>query len=45
MGFGESRQDIAATVKEQTDIVKIIGEYVDLKRSGVRYLGLCPFHG
>lgn len=45
MGFVESRQDITATVKEQTDIVKIIGEYVDLKRSGVRYLGLCPFHG
>lgn len=41
----ESRQDITATIKEQTDIVKIIGEYVDLKRSGVRYLGLCPFHG
>ncbi len=45
MGFVESRQDITARVKEQTDIVKIIGEYVDLKRSGVRYLGLCPFHG
>lgn len=38
-------QDIASVVKEQTDIVKIIGEYVDLKRSGARYLGLCPFHG
>lgn len=45
MGFVESRQDITAKVKEQTDIVKIIGEHVDLKRSGVRYLGLCPFHG
>jgi DNA primase len=45
MGFMESRQDLTATIKEQTDIVKIIGEYVELKRSGVRYLGLCPFHG
>lgn len=45
MSFVESRQDITAKVKEQTDIVKIIGQYVDLKRSGVRYLGLCPFHG
>lgn len=45
MGFVDSRQDITATIKEQTDIVKIIGEHVDLKRSGVRYLGLCPFHG
>lgn len=41
----DSRQEITATVKEQTDIVKIIGEHVDLKKSGVRYLGLCPFHG
>lgn len=45
MGFVDSRQDITATIKEQTDIVKIIGEHVELKRSGVRYLGLCPFHG
>ncbi|MEE4240804.1 MAG: DNA primase [Desulfopila sp.] len=45
MGFIETRQDITASIKEQTDIVKIIGECVDLKRSGVRYLGLCPFHG
>jgi DNA primase len=45
MGFSDTRQDITATVKEQTDIVKIIGEHVELKRSGVRYLGLCPFHG
>jgi DNA primase len=44
MGFIETRQDITASIKEQTDIVKIIGEYVDLKRSGIRYLGLCPFH-
>jgi DNA primase len=40
-----SRQDISSAVKEQTDIVKIIGENIDLKKSGVRYLGLCPFHG
>ena len=45
MGFVDTRQDITATIKEQTDIVKIIGEHVELKRSGVRYLGLCPFHG
>jgi len=45
MGFIETRQDITASVKEQTDIVRIIGEHVELKRSGVRYLGLCPFHG
>jgi DNA primase len=45
MKYFETRQDITAAVKEQTDIVKVIGEHVELKRSGVRYLGLCPFHG
>lgn len=38
-------EGISAEVKERADIVQIIGECVDLKRSGVRYLGLCPFHG
>ncbi len=45
MGFTDSGQDIAALVKEQADIVQIIAEHVELKRSGIRYLGLCPFHG
>ena len=31
-------------VKERADIVEIIREHVDLKRSGFRYLGSCPFH-
>ncbi len=37
--------DIVAQVKEQVDIVQIIGENVELRRSGSRYVGLCPFHG
>lgn len=41
----ESREEIVARVKERADIVQIIGETVDLKKSGARYLGLCPFHG
>jgi DNA primase len=37
--------DFAQTVKQQADIVKIIGEYVRLKKSGAQnYSGLCPFH-
>ena len=33
-------------LKSSIDIVKVIGEYVRLKRIGAtgRYLGLCPFH-
>ncbi|MCP4340792.1 MAG: DNA primase [Desulfobulbaceae bacterium] len=45
MVFSDSRDDITAKIKEEADIVQIIGECVDLKRSGTRFLGLCPFHG
>jgi len=41
----QSRETIVSQVKEQADIVQIIGECVELKQSGVRFLGLCPFHG
>src|SRR4051795_6900121 len=37
--------DFASTVKQQADIVRIIGEYIKLKKSGAQnYSGLCPFH-
>ncbi len=45
MGYSETRDSVTALVKEQADIVQIIGECVDLKRSGARFLGCCPFHG
>ncbi len=45
MKYQESREDVAAKVKDQADIVKIIGECLTLKKSGARFLGLCPFHG
>src|SRR5512146_3566477 len=33
------------TVKQQADIVRLIGEYVKLKKAGAQnYSGLCPFH-
>ena len=38
--------DFAQNVKQQADIVRVIGEYITLKKSGAQnYQGLCPFHG
>ncbi|HKT90267.1 MAG TPA: DNA primase [Candidatus Sulfotelmatobacter sp.] len=38
--------DFAYTLKQQADIVRIIGDYVKLKKAGAQnYSGLCPFHG
>jgi DNA primase len=35
----------AQSLKQQADIVRIVGEYVALKRAGAQnYTGLCPFH-
>lgn len=45
MGYSDSRDSAAAQVKERADIVQIIGEHVELKRAGARFLGRCPFHG
>jgi DNA primase len=34
----------ADRVKQQADIVRVIGEYVPLKKAGQNFRGLCPFH-
>jgi DNA primase len=37
--------DFKETLKLQADIVRIVGDYVKLKKSGAQnYSGLCPFH-
>ncbi|HKD49230.1 MAG TPA: DNA primase [Candidatus Acidoferrum sp.] len=35
---------VAERVKQQADIVRVVGEYVRLKKSGKDFSGLCPFH-
>jgi DNA primase len=34
----------AERVKQQADIVRLVGEYVRLKKTGKDFSGLCPFH-
>ena len=36
--------DQVEEIKQKTDIVSAISEYVDLKKSGRNFKGLCPFH-
>jgi DNA primase len=31
-------------VKQKSDITQVVGSYVDLKKAGRNYKGLCPFH-
>jgi DNA primase len=38
--------DFAYAVKQQADIVRVIGDYVKLRKAGGQnFAGLCPFHG
>src|ERR1700675_4407461 len=37
--------DFAQSLKLQADIVRIVGDYVSLRKAGAQnYSGLCPFH-
>jgi len=38
-------RDAVSEVRERTDIVEIVGQYVQLKKAGRSYKGICPFHG
>ncbi len=37
-------RDPVQDVRERTDIVELVGTYVQLKRAGRSYKGVCPFH-
>jgi len=36
--------NIVDKIKEEVDIVELISSYVQLKKTGINYVGLCPFH-
>lgn len=40
MKFGDAIEEI----KNRISVYEVIGEYVNLKRQGSNYVGLCPFH-
>lgn len=37
-------ENIVQVVKDAADILEIVGETVNLKKNGINYKGLCPFH-
>jgi DNA primase len=36
--------ELIEEIRERTDIIQVIGENVQLKKAGVNWKGLCPFH-
>lgn len=41
---GPIPENIVEKIKNDTDILDLISEYVTLKKAGKNYVGLCPFH-
>ncbi|MCL6615034.1 MAG: DNA primase, partial [Firmicutes bacterium] len=39
-----AKAEIIEEIRSRIDLVGLVGEYVSLRRSGRRYVGLCPFH-
>lgn len=42
--MSDSLRDVTRAVKDQADIVAVVGRHVTLKKAGATYKGLCPFH-
>lgn len=38
------KPDLLEEIRSRVDLVRLIGDYVPLRKSGRRYLGICPFH-
>ena len=42
--MGRIPEETIQDIRNRVDIVGLIGRYVDLKRAGRNFKGLCPFH-
>jgi len=40
----DSYQSAKEEIKRVADIAELIGQYVQIKKAGLNYVGLCPFH-
>ncbi|MEZ4704787.1 MAG: DNA primase [Bdellovibrionota bacterium] len=36
--------EVIESIRQRSDVCKVVGEVVSLKRAGKDYIGLCPFH-
>ncbi|AHM56686.1 DNA primase DnaG [Peptoclostridium acidaminophilum DSM 3953] len=45
VGMNYFAEDFIDEIKEKSDIVQIVSEYVDLHRAGTNFKARCPFHG
>lgn len=41
---GYIQEDIIDRIRDSTDIVEVLSDYIPLKKTGQNYKGLCPFH-
>jgi DNA primase len=42
--MGQPSDDVTASIKEATDIVQLISEYIRVEPAGSKYRAVCPFH-
>lgn len=45
MAMSRVSREIIEEIRSRNDIVDLIGSYVNLKRAGANFNGLCPYHG
>jgi len=38
-------EEVIEEIRKTNDVVDVVGEYVQLKKQGRNFFGLCPFHG